>query len=360
MASKFGRETQRIVIQLREVLSRGLDRWKTRRYDNGPGARLQVRSGALTAGTGAAIYLIHQPKGVADSTLVTCQHLAEAGFPALVVSNTPLSDADMTRLLQVSAGLLVRPNVGYDFGGYRDGLRHLSQAGIDPDALLILNDSVWFPLHRSETLLARLKDNPAAFQGVFYELKGKRTHRAHYESYFFLIRRAARESTAFRDFWDRYPMASARWKVLRRGEQGFSQSMFDAGFAREGIGSRQDFKKLIGEQDNTFLRKTLDYAAYEHSDAQAERDALLGEPDSPIWRAKAIAHIRRVARGGNYHQSFRYAAEKFFDIPFLKKNNRPQCLEMRRQYLRAVEAGDLVPPDAVMLSEIRTSVKVTT
>lgn len=357
MASKIGRETQRIGIQLRENLSRGYDRWRTSRYDRGPGARLRVLPGALTAGKGAALFLIHQPAGLAQSTLETCRHLADAGYPALVVSNGPMSAADLARLSPVAVGVLVRPNVGYDFGGYRDGLRYLGEAGLDPETLLILNDSIWFPLRASETLIARMQAKTAPFQGVFYDLKGSRVHRAHFESYFFLIRRTARESVAFRDFWALYPMASARWKVLRRGEQGFSQAMFQAGFHREGLASRQEFIDRIGAKDIPFLRKTLHYAAYEDLADAAERDTLLAETDGASWQDRVIAHIRGVSGKGNYHQSFRYAAERMFDIPFLKKSNRPQSVEMRRQYLRAVEAGDLPRPDPVMLSEIRASVE---
>jgi hypothetical protein len=358
MASKLSRELQRVYRQVSEFLSRGYDRWRTGRYDCAAERLIRVVPGRLAAGEGLAIYLIYQPDGLSPSTLIEATHLARRGYPAIIVSNAPLSPEDLERLSERSVAVVIRPNVGYDFGGYRDGLRYMDSAGLDPERLIMVNDSIWFPLRADETLVTRMEAAAEAFQGAHYELKGKRTKSAHYESYFFLIRREARQSAAFRSFWRDYPMSSTRWKVLRRGEKGFSQAMFKAGFAPKGIASRQAFSKAIEAQDADFLRKTLLYASYEDPAARSERDSLLAGADaSEDWRRRAVDHIRKVSAAGTYHDAFRYAVEMLFDMPILKKRRLAQTVEMRRQYLRAVAAGDLPAPDPHILDEIRASIE---
>ncbi|HQU67999.1 MAG TPA: rhamnan synthesis F family protein [Albidovulum sp.] len=357
MASKLRRETRRVLNDLSESLTRGIDRWRTARHDRAAERLIKVSPGRLSASGGLALYLIYEPAGLLDSTIQTARHLADRGYPALVVSNAPLRPEEIERLASVSIAVLIRPNVGYDFGGYRDGLRYLDRVRLNPERLIILNDSIWFPLHQDETLIPRLEANPAAFQGVFYDLKGKRAHRAHYESYFYFIRRAARQSEAFQNFWRRFPMSSARWKVLKRGEKGFSQAMYAAGFRPDALATRQSFTDRIASCDAEFLRKTLLYASYDNLSAKEEGDRLLAEADGTDgWRQRAIVHVRRVAGSGTYHDTFRYAVERLFDLSLMKKRRVPQTLEMRRQYLRAVEAGDLRAPDTMMLGEIRASV----
>lgn len=249
-----------------------------------------------------------------------------------------------------------RLNFGYDFGGYRDGLRLLEEQGLDPDWLLILNDSIWFPLHEDETMVARMEASGSPFLGAMYELKGNRVHRSHYESYFFLVARKARQSAAFRDYWRDYLMSSTKRKVLQRGEKGFSQAMFAGGFPPSGLASRQAFLAHVASADDSWLRKTLDYAAYSEASRAEERRVILALPDGEAFRLRAREHIRRASAGGTYHDTFYWGAAVLFGLSFMKKRNRAQTVEMRRQYLRAVDAGDLPRPLPVMLAEIRASV----
>lgn len=354
--SKIRRELTRVGHQIGDALSRVTDGVATRAHDRRFRQEAVYLPGDLAFGAKMALFLVYQPRGVPPSVVACCDHLVARGYVPLIVSNTSLRDADLDTLTPRTGGILIRPNFGYDFGGYRDGLRLIEEMSLDPERLLILNDSIWFPLRNDETLITRMEAAGAPFLGAMYELKGGRTHRAHYESYFFLIDRTARQSSAFRDYWRNYLMSSTKRKVLQRGEKGFSQAMFDGGFAPSGIATRQAFLAHVDVADDPWLRKTLDYAAYSEPEQASERDAILALPDGANFRQRARDHIRRASAGGTYHDTFHWGAEVLFDLPFLKKRDRAHTVEMRRQYLRAVAAGDLPMPQPVMLAEIRASV----
>lgn len=349
------REINRLRHQVTDALSVLPDRSATRRHDARFPAAVTLQKGAQVAGSRVALVLLYQPAGIAPSTLAMLDHVLGRGYVPLVVSNAPL-DGGAEAVLARSAFVMERPNFGYDFGGYRDGLRVLEEQGLDPEWLLILNDSIWFPLREDETMIARMEASGSPFLGAMYELKGNRVHRSHYESYFFLVSRAARRSAAFCDYWRDYLMSSTKRKVLQRGEKGFSQAMFAGGYAPSGLASRQAFLDHAATADDGWLRKTLDYAAYSEDALEQERDAILALPDGNGFRDRARDHIRRASAGGTYHDTFHWGAAVLFGLSFMKKRNRAQTVEMRRQYLRAVAAGDLAPPLPVMLAEIRASV----
>ena len=95
------------------------DRWLTK--------TARPLTGHLEMGNKVAIFVLFQPKGVARSLLMTCDHLIAQGYSPFILSNSPLSEADRSALLAKSAVLLERPNFGYEFGAYQDGIRLLDR-----------------------------------------------------------------------------------------------------------------------------------------------------------------------------------------------------------------------------------------
>lgn len=359
--TKIGRELVRIGHQITDAVKWPIEAARQWRHDRAFPGNLTITGGAGAPGSRIALYFIYQPGGLAASTLLTCRALADRGYGVLVVSNAGLSASDRARLSETGFALIERPNYGYDFGGYRDGLRFLRAAGHAPDTLLMLNDSIWFPLHGG-TLLDRMEQDPAPFQSPVFEKKvARRVRNAHYQSYLFLMRRPLLEHPAFWAYWDGHHLSDDKRVVLWRGEKGFSQAMFKAGFgAGEGgtaPSTRRMLHQALSRQDTAFLRKTLTYAAYEHADLVAEARALLrmGD-DTPAWRARALAHLDRAVEVGQPMGSFCYACSHLFGFDFLKKSSYPLVHDgMRHQYLRAVQAGDLPTPPPEMLAEIRAS-----
>lgn len=101
-------------------------RW---RYDVARSHQAQVWQGNAPLQDEVAVFLIYQETGVSDSILFTLSWLKDQGAAAVVVSNAPLTDSDKTRLMDLSYLVIQRPNLGYDFGGYREGILTVLERG---------------------------------------------------------------------------------------------------------------------------------------------------------------------------------------------------------------------------------------
>lgn len=358
---KIRRELETASQQLQAIPERLIGPSRQRRLDSQFPNDFRVVNGAALLGPKVAIFLVYQPRGMSASAVATCRHLNERGYSVVLVANSPLSAADEQTLGRWVWRFVERPNFGYDFGGYRDGIRLLWHWSVSPDSLIILNDSVWFPLDRNETMLASMEVSSAGFLGALRHVDLPETDSEHagiFLSYFFMIKRAVLTSEVFVNYWNNYVSTSNKHLTVRRGERGFSRTLFAAGVPSEGLYSRDRFMALVAQQPATFLRQTLAYGAYTDPGLERARDALLrDDATSEAWRAQAIDHIRTVVNKRNFHSSFCFASIRLLGIPLLKKNKGELQVRMRRQYLRAVSAGDLPAPEPAVLAEIEASTR---
>lgn len=346
---KIRRELGRLGQQLRGLGERLTDPAAQRRLDRAVAAGLPRIDGALALENRVALFLIYQPEGLAASTLETCRWLASAGYAPFVVSNAPIRKGDRERLAATVWRAVERPNFGYDFGGYRDGLACLAQWGVTPEAMVILNDSVWLPVLPATDLLDRLAEHPADIAGTILRFRGEERF---LESYIYHMHRSALKHPAFRAFWAGLRLTSNKYHVIRRGERGFSTAMRRAGLRVEGVYDDGAMAKRIAEQDTDFLRLTLRHAAYIDAPLAAERDRLMAGAGAG-WRAAAVAHVETVLAKRLAYSSFPYAMVRLTGYPLLKKSAEPVSRAWRLAHLGAVAAGDLPAPPAPMLAEIR-------
>jgi hypothetical protein len=362
---KLARELDRAGQQIKALAGLVWEPFAQRAYDRKRVQTLDVEAGAVPLGQKIALFLLYQPKGLLASTLLTCSHFAEKGYAPLVVSNTPLSREDRDRLNRLCWKSVVRPNYGYDFGGYRDGILSLADWGIAPDRLIILNDSVWFPIGPGETLIDRMEALDADLVGAVVHPAMRRRRlstkrRAFLESYFYLVNRQALSHPGFARFWRKFRVSSNKYNAVYRGERGFSHAMDDAGLRVDGVLDPGKLVDALDAADDAILRKTLTYAAYTDDDFRAENDALISQATSADWRKSALMHIRRVVERRSFHASFPYASILLLGTPYIKKGTGTFLKRtygtlhsvMRRQYLAAVRAADLPSPFPEVLAEI--------
>lgn len=327
-------------------------------YDRNRGKNLQISQGKQALLPKVAIFLIHQPKGVCTSTLRTIEYLTQKGYATLVVSNGPLQPASMAALTDVAWQVMVRPNYGYDFGGYRDAVLSLFEADISPDRLLIINDSMWFPLGGSERIIAQIEASDLDVGGtIVHRAFGRNRTRKRQirvvESYFYLFSHRAFVNPSFKKFWKDYRLSSTKYNAVHRGERRVAETMMAAGLNADGVFARDAFLAKISECDNAFLYKTLYYNAHTREAYKIENARLLAIADeSEAWRAQVLTFIAKVFTTSSFHSSFIYAAVQLLDLPFLKKGNGEMQMRMRDAYIRAVVANDLSPPRDDVWQEI--------
>ena len=261
---KLKRELERLKQQLRlpfSLVAATTD--SLLRVHFGKGRRRQpairLSDGLIAGMPDMALVLIYQPAGLPASLFQTCRHLVAQGFAPFIVSNTPLRDDDRIRLLATSHLIMERPNVGYDFGGYRDGILHLLDAGVRPDNLLVMNDSTWFPLFDDCTLLAEIRAQPHDLWGPVYNDRVKKPHQSHLQSYMFSFKRDAIERPAFRTYWKRLVTSANKQLVIRMCEMRMTSAFRKHGFSVGYKWTAADGVAALRSLPAADLRRALDY-----------------------------------------------------------------------------------------------------
>lgn len=345
-----------------------------RSYDRKRTSLVRVCQGSVPLTDRVALILTYQPSGFLPSLLKTCAHLRSKGYAPLIVCNAPATDSAISRLAPEVWTVLLRPNYGYDFGGYRDGILHLRDLGIVPRHFIILNDSIWYPLNDADSLVERMEASGYGLAGAMLQegdpakKASSSRHRDFIESFFYLVSRDCFKSMAFTRFWTEFPMSNLKFNAVYAGERRFSLVMEQSGQTVGCILTRAAMLKALAGQSPGFLQKTLSYAAYTDPGFEAAGEALLAEFSADEgWRQRALTHVTDVTRKRHFHASFCYASINLLNVPFIKKTSGTILskghgrlhMKMREQYLRAVQTGDLPPPSAEMLAEILSRQDVT-
>ncbi len=193
----------------------------------GQGFVIARYSGAQTlADHGKVAVFAHYDRDgcVDDFVMHYLRALARAGYAVVFVSNAPrLAGPALDRVLALSALVLHRRNVGYDFGAYKDGLAALGELTRFAQVVLA-NDSVYGPLFDLDKTLGRCDDR-ADVWGITDSREGC----YHLQSYFLLFRHRALANPRLAAFWGSIrPVQSRQW-IIRRYEIGLTQAMLRAG-----------------------------------------------------------------------------------------------------------------------------------
>ena len=347
---KVKRELSRLGQQLRAIPEAVWEPFARRAHDAALDRGFPVTEGELQPGPKLALVLCWQPKGLVPSFFGLLDHLVASGYTPLVVSNSTLSDADKKALRPRVWRAVERPNFGYDFGGYRDGLRLMRRWGVRPGQLVILNDSIWYPLWPDDRTLERAEASPFDVTGMFLR---QRDAAKFLESYFFSIKGAVLDHPGFLAFWDRLRLTSNKYKVIRRGERGFGEALQAAGLSMGPLFPVAAFDKVFAEADAPALRRILTYMAAVDPGLAAEGAGLAASPPAPEWPDRARAIISRVLRKGQPYSAFPVAAAGQLGYPVLKKSSEPVSAEWRAAFIRAVDDGVLPTPLPAVLEEVR-------
>ena len=143
---KLKREINRIQLQILGVFSFYTDKIKALLYDRNWKNLIQLSDGSSQSNSNKyAIFVIYQKISLAKSIFETCNDLLRKNYKVLIISNASINSSDIFQLRKYVWRICIRPNFGYDFGAYRDGIRLLVEWKISPDRLIMMNDSIWFP-----------------------------------------------------------------------------------------------------------------------------------------------------------------------------------------------------------------------
>ncbi|MFW8593617.1 rhamnan synthesis F family protein [Cribrihabitans neustonicus] len=338
---KIARELRRVLEQLPRLPGQISSYFLgARYYDRFHAPQVKVIEGNLPGGSRVAIYLVFPRDGLLPSHKHALEYLRENGYAPLVVSNLPVSGADAEYLKENAWRVIERPNVGYDFGGYRDGVLSLAEKLSGLERLVLLNDSSWFPLPGSRnwlkeaeglgvdyaaaaTSLGIVRVKPSQYQSIQWTFDPTQRN-FHYGSYAVSLGPALLRDKRFQRYWTNYPLTKEKNKVVRRGEIGLTRFVVKNGFSHAAtydiLRLPDDLRSLSDEEVNWHARNLtlLDDRACRETASKAieELDAERSQEDREHLIKLIMAVVARI---GVSYTLPHYLYEKH-GFTFLKKS----------------------------------------
>lgn len=357
---KVRREIRRIREKFGRVTSYVADPYRTKAYDRAFAGKVKTFPGDLAWSTRVAVVVLYQPGGVARSVFFTLRHLIANGYTPMIVSNALLPASDLAELKTLSALVVVRPNVGYDFGAYRDGIRILRETGTRLERLVIMNDSTWFPLSEADTTLNRLEMLDTGLRGHIFKFEPKTGKgRDHVESHLLMFTGEAVADPSFVRFWEKYPISNLRNLTIDRGEKGITAVFEDNGLGRDGLLTPEKLRDLLDRLDPPQTLEVLNRLVIHQPAVQEERTAIAAAFDgTESWRKATLEWMIGLLNSFQYliSATFVEPAVSLGGMGFAKKSNELRYHLARKQLLDADRDRRIPPLQADVRAEIEAAV----
>lgn len=347
---KIRRELKRFPSSLGSKLRASFGPLHRLRHDLTAHRTVRVTQGDRPATAEPVVLLIYQPKALLSSLFLTLEHLVDNGLSVVLVANHPLDEEKMAALRPWCHKLIERPNIGYDFGGYREGVLHVLDTMPDAERLFVMNDSNWFPVRPGCTLIDQSRTAPENVYGIYRGSARGRPEDLHIQSYFYRFDRTIFRDPEFRRFWKAMPLIAEKRLVVRYREVGLTRHFREAGFTIGSLHDRDDvLAALMNLPDEELMEEIRFHISIDffrkHRDIEARLRADLPEL---VKNREELAQL--LDRGNcSFNYLAHYPAMLFttLDSPIVKKNRDPEFAAMRR----AIAAS---PLNAQLYPEVRS------
>lgn len=284
----------------------------------------------------AAVFVIFPREGtLLRSHLRSIQFLNRNGYDVTLVSNAPLQQSSINEALPFVTTLIIRPNFGYDFGGYRQGILDLLRnKELRLSHLLLVNDSCWFPASQETDWIqiAEAKDKDLIGLTPKYGLIKKirpddqlvwrqdtSSRNFHYCSFALLFSGRLIYDPKFFDFWSKLALTNRKSRVVRRGEIGLTQFALRNGFS---YGSTIDVEVLqdhLNALEDQELSEVFDNLLIPWDrELQIEYNSICLEKTH--LRRDLIQFIMKSISKQGLEYGLAYFSIKHLQNPFLKKS----------------------------------------
>lgn len=315
---------------------------------------------ALVAGFGA--------RGLPKSLQQVIPALRKRGIKVILCHNGRLAPYAVDQLKPHVHTIILRPNVGRDFGAYADGIRFLQRQARPPKRVLFVNDSVFFAPGGLDKLIADLDTDEHPYVGCSENFEWH----YHVGSFLFSIGQEVFESKAFRAFWKQYFPFSTRYYSINCGEVRLTRYIKEkGGFTPRVLYSMHDVGKRVLDwtledlQANLTLLPT--YARHivygsqlfrtyvdpivvslDGQKSQARPSQVSPELDAArdIALKRLLDELVRRMEGGSQTHLACGVFVKYLGMPFLKKDMAYRELYSATDIVRlAMDAGYTDLPD---------------
>ncbi|MGB7271554.1 MAG: rhamnan synthesis F family protein [Albidovulum sp.] len=305
-------------------------------YDFFVSKNKQMWRGAQGSSPQKAVYLIFPVNGLLATHIRTLEYLSSKGLSVTVVSNIPLNPEDRVTVLKHCHQFIERPNFGYDFGGYRDGILSLKDSLREAEQLVLINDSVWFPIVTETDWLDDVRALDVDFAGAVsnygmprmeaenfraLDFNYRTDHKNfHYCSFALCIGKTILHDPGFLRFWKRFPLTNKKKKTVRRGEIGLTAWVLKRNFTHgETLGVAKLMHYLEALDDQKLADVASNVMIPEDPRLKALKSETLSGLDS-VPRADLIKFILTAAARQGTGYALAYLSVFELGFPFLKKS----------------------------------------
>jgi lipopolysaccharide biosynthesis protein len=189
--------------------------------------------GEITLGPRVAVFMHFDGHGqVRTQVQRYLEELRRNGRSIVFVSNseTPAPTA-MAVAQRLCDAVIMRRNIGYDFGAWADALDALGLPRAGTEEIIFANDSVLGPLLPLGDILRRLDYAHADVWGLTESWQQQH----HLQSYFLAFGPAALAAPAFQKFWASVRPVPLKIFIVRAYEVGITQAMRKGGLRCEAL-----------------------------------------------------------------------------------------------------------------------------
>ncbi|WP_300016137.1 rhamnan synthesis F family protein [uncultured Roseobacter sp.] len=305
-------------------------------YDFFLSGRVRQEPGEIDAGPRRAVYLMFPSKGLLASHERSLRYLLRKNIATTVVSNCPLSPADKNRVLALCHRYIERPNFGYDFGGYRDGLLSMGDELASLGQLVLLNDSSWFPITDKTDWLDQVEALNVDFAGAASNYGMSRpdpeSYRSikvdyctdhpnfHYCSYALSFSSRTLSHPGFLRYWKKFPLSNSKKRTVRRGEIGLTRWAISNGLTHGATFDSATIPEKLASLEEARLRHIAEMLIIMDDRKLRQLQASVESQLSAMPKLDLIGFILTAAA----RKGVSYATAEFniFEcgFPFLKKS----------------------------------------
>lgn len=183
-----------------------------------------------------------------------------------VVNESKMSSEWINEIKKRDVSILLRPNVGRDFGAYRAGYRFV-KSNIEFEGvsnLIFANDSVFF-LDESKNALKKVIDSDKDITSLYLNYQ----FHLHAQSFFVNYNNKVFSTKIFADFWKGYYPSQERKHAINQGEVKLSTLLQERGYQFQGHYSATYLLDILSSHKPNLLELANIYKL--HNDPQSLR-----------------------------------------------------------------------------------------
>ena len=162
-----------------------------------------------------------------DYVMHYLKSLFNADIDIIFVSTAKnISNENLNKLSPYCRDIIIKENIGYDFGAWKTGLKYIDNEIENYNGLLLCNDSVYAPLYDLNSMMDEMNKKSIDFWGITdsYDVNW------HLQSYFLFFNNNVFLNKVFKDFWRDYKVYKIKRNIIEKYEVGLTNVLSKGGF----------------------------------------------------------------------------------------------------------------------------------